>query len=144
MLKMAKDFYSKNKQWLQWIGVSGMPLFWACIFLWVYFGTGGLRQREWLQGWMESKFTIDKFIISVALLAITMVLWKAKPTSFLHFLMKFAAGSLLSVIIGVEIALAIWNYSINFNSDSILFAVVGGLTWIIFFGIIFIINKQKP
>lgn len=145
MRQWAKNFYSKNIQWLQWVGVAGMPVVWTIIFYWIVFGKGLPTQRDFVSGWMESKFTMYSIIKGVLILVVTMVIWKFKVIrKFPPIFMKLAAGSLFGAIIGTYFASAIWNYGIHQYQDANIFTGVGIVTWLCYLGVINILNRQKP
>jgi hypothetical protein len=143
MWQSLKDFYIKNKWWVQWMGVIFGPLAWAAFFYWIVFLNGWPQLNQFLRDWMISKFTMTKFIRSSSILVILMFIWKYKPIpKFSPFITKFFAGSLLSGIIGADIANAIWNYKNRQYPDTVLFIVVFVLTWGCYIGIRSILNKQ--
>jgi len=141
----VKNFYSKNKYWIEWLGIASMPLIWAIFFSWTVYGEGMPTKRDVVSHWMVSRFTMCSFLISAAILLITMGVWKWKLIpKFSPFWMKFAAGSLLGANIGAMFASATWNCKTNDHYDENLLAAWGFLTWLLYFGISYIINRQKP
>lgn len=140
-----KNIYSKNKYWMQWVGIASVPLIWAIFFSWTVYGEGMPTKRDTVSQWMVSKFTISSFLISAAVLFCTMGVWKWKLLpKFSPFWMKFAAGSLLSANIGAMFSTAMWNCKIHDHYDENLLAGWGFLTWLLYVGIIYIMNRQKP
>lgn len=145
MSRRAKAFYSENKYWLQWGSVVCGPLIWAVVFSWIVFGNGLPTLHEFVSERMEAKFTMWGFIRSAIILIGTIITWKFKLIpNFSPFWMKLSAGFLLSAVVGGEFAFATWNCQLNQHSDENLFAAVGFMTWVCYFGIICIINNQTP
>lgn len=142
MWQSLKDFYIKNKWWVQWMGVIFGPLAWAFFFYWIVFLKGWPQLNQFLSDRMISKFNVYHFIRSGIILVVSMLIWKYKPNlKFLPFITKFLAGSLLSGIIGADIANAVWNGKYNPYPDMFWFIGASVLTWLCYIGIRSILNK---